>query len=82
MDFKRDVAAGETVTFDLDFGQKTVTSSLGGYLDHYVDGDLMDFHLMCDGELPAGVNNFHFSSIGTDANSKTRLEWYNRYIGF
>lgn len=79
-----DVSVGETVTINLEYGQKTVTNNASVNLIGTVttDSDLATFHIAPDPEAPNGVNQLLVT--GNDAvigQTEIRIEWYTRYIG-
>lgn len=79
-----DIAAGETVTISLPYGNKTVTNNFGANLIGTVtsDSDLATFHLAPDPEAAGGVNLFNASGGGGLAGvTQIRMWWYVRYIG-
>lgn len=77
-----DVAAGESVTFDLRYGVKTVTNNSGvnliGYLTTNSD---MSFHLAPADEAPGGVNVIVVSGQGSTSNATIIIRWFRRFIG-
>lgn len=75
--FSYTVASGRSVTFNLEYGRKTVTLDDGTNLIGYVsaDSDLGSFH------LTPGSNNMQVFASGTSAVSSIILSWYDRYIG-
>ena len=87
LDFGYNIAAGETVTFDLAYGVKSVTNQNGTNLigSLSTDSDLATFHLTPDAEvttgLADGVNPMTVTGTNLDENSILVLSWYTRYIG-
>lgn len=78
------IAAGRTVTINLQFGYKTITDDLGANLMAYVstDSDVATFHLAAAPEAAGGVNAFTLTTNGgEDANSYRTISYYKRYIG-
>jgi len=78
------IAAGETVTLDLQFGYKQITSSVSGNIMAYVssDSDIATFHLAADPEAAGGVNSFTLTENGGATNATYRsIQYYTRYIG-
>jgi hypothetical protein len=77
------ISAGEVVTIDLPYGNKTITSSLGTNLigTCSTGSDLSTFHIAPTPEATGGVNTIQVEVTGTDANSKVVLDFYTRYIG-
>lgn len=78
------IANGETVTIDLPYGNKTVTSDVAGNIIGYIssDSDLATFHIAPAPEVSGGTNtiNFQASDI-TLGTSLAVLSYYTRYIG-
>ena len=78
------IAAGETVTIDLSFGNKTVKSSSGANLIGTVttDSTLGTFRIAPDPEAPNGDNVLYASGAeGALATTAIALSYYTRYIG-
>lgn len=77
------VNAGETVTFDLSYGNKTITSDVAGnILGALTPGsDLATFHIAPDPEASGGVNNFSLYGIGASSATQVVLTYYDRYLG-
>jgi len=82
--YTRRIVNGETVTVGLDFGNKSIVSSVSGSVIRYLtdDSDLATFHIAPDPEAPSGVNTFNIilpdPVFGTTA---ITMYWYDRYIG-
>lgn len=78
-----DIAAGETVTFGLAYGNKTVTSSLGTDLIGTVTegSKLSTFRIECAPQAPLGANTISLQGSGADANTLLTFTYYTRYIG-
>ena len=79
-----DIPAGDTVTMDLAFGNKTVIDNHGTNLIGTVttDSTLSTFRLAPDPEATGGVNQLQV--IGDDAvigETQVTVEWYTRFIG-
>lgn len=79
-----DIPAGDTVTIDLSFGNKTVIDNHGTNLAGTVttDSNLGTFRLAPDPEATDGINQLQV--IGDDAvigETQVRVEWLTRYIG-
>jgi hypothetical protein len=79
-----DIPAGDTVTIDLSFGNKTVIDNHGENLIGTVttDSTLSTFRLAPDPEATGGVNQLQV--IGDDAvigETQVTIEWFTRYIG-
>ena len=88
LDFGYNIDGGETVTFDLSYGVKTVLNQNGTNLigSLSTDSDLATFHLTPDAEVTANTANDGLNPIsvtGTNLNedSALMLKWYTRYIG-
>lgn len=77
------IADGETVTIDLTFGYKTITSSVGGNIigELTSDSDLATFHISPAPMAPGGVNNISFSGDNDGVNTSVTMTYYTRYIG-
>lgn len=78
------VATGETITIDLGFGNKTVTSSTGANLIGSVtsDSDLATFHVAPAPEASGGINTVNVIGIGAVIGvSAVTMCFYTRYIG-
>lgn len=78
-----DVAAGETVTINLDFGNKTITSSTGANLIGTVTNDstLGTFRIAPAPEAPNGDNVLYASGAGGTLATAITLTYYVNYIG-
>lgn len=78
-----DIPEGETVTIDLRYGNKTVTSSEGTNLIGTVssDSDLVSFHIAPRPEVPGGVNTLTVQASAISESSSISVSYYNRYIG-
>lgn len=81
--FTRTIPDGTTITIDLRYGYKTVTSDNGenwiGYLT--TDSDLTGFYLAPDPEAPGGVNVISASALGVANRTRLEMEFYTRYVG-
>lgn len=78
------IAAGRTVTINLEFGNKTVFDDLGNNLigDLSTDSDLATFHLAPTPEAPLGVNTMSVAASGmVNGQSQIFLQYFERYIG-
>lgn len=78
------VAVGETVTINLQFGNKTVVNNFGTNLIGTVtsDSDLATFHIAPDPEATGGVNQLQVVGGGAViGNTEVRIEWNTQYIG-
>lgn len=80
IDITYDLAVGETITIDLQYGNKAVTKNDGTNLLPYVsnDSDLGTFHIT---EANQGVNQFHVHMIGVMSPSQVEMNWNDRYVG-
>lgn len=79
-----DIAVGETVTINLDYGVKTVENNLGTNLIGTVttDSDIATFHIAPDPEAENGVNELTASgSDGSSDQTQVSLNYFERYIG-
>ena len=79
-----DVAVGETVTINLEYGNKTVINNANTNLIGTVttDSDLATFHIAPDPEAVNGINQLLVT--GDDAvigQTEIRIEWHTNYIG-
>ena len=75
---------GETVTINLEYGNKTVVNNAGTNLIGTVttDSDLATFHIAPDPEAVNGINQLLVT--GDDAvigQTEIRIEWHTNYIG-
>lgn len=84
------VASGESVTIDLNYGQKTIIDSSGNSVDQYLDtdNDLATFHLAYAGEEKPdgsgfydGTNVIKVTATNASANSSIVISYYERFIG-
>lgn len=77
------IAAGEVVTIDLPYGNKTITSSLGTNLiaTCLTGSDLSTFHIAPKPEATGGINTIQVEVTGTDANSRVQVDFNTRYFG-
>lgn len=77
------LSAGEVVTINLDYGNKTVTNAGGTNLIGTVtsDSDLSTFHIAPDPEVAGGVNDLSVASMGNNEDSSVVVTYYTRYIG-
>lgn len=78
-----DIVAGETVTFDLTYGRKSVRSSLIGSLLGYLstDSSLGSFAIEPDPLVPNGANLFSVYIEDGSADTSVIIQYFNRYIG-
>lgn len=69
--------AGDTVTFDLTYGVKTITNTAGDNLLAYLssDSDLSTFNLV------PGENNIRINIGSYSTATYATISWYDRYIG-
>ena len=78
------VSAGETVTINLDYGQKTVTNNTGTDLIGTVttDSDIATFHIAPDPEAPNGQNELQVTGGNAVIGStEVSINYLERYIG-
>lgn len=75
------VQSGEDVVFNLQFGNKTVTSSIYGNLIGSVEGDIATFHLAPDPEVAGGINVLNAVGLNVDSSTQISICWNTRYIG-
>lgn len=78
------VSVGETVTINLEYGQKTVTNNFGSNLIGTIssDSDLASFHIAPYPEAPNGINEFEVVGGGAVlGQTEVRLTWNTNYIG-
>lgn len=75
--------AGQTATFLLPYGLKSVMTNDGINLAPYLTdaSDLATFHIAPDPEVPGGINTMHAYGIGTDVGAQITMSWLDRYIG-
>jgi hypothetical protein len=77
------ISNGEILTISLEFGNKTVESSIYGNRIGSVTGDIATFHIAAEPEAPLGVNSIQViggnALVGTTA---VRLAYYKKYIGY
>jgi hypothetical protein len=76
------IAAGETVTFDLTYGKKTITNNLGvsllGYLSS--DSEIGLFSIQPDPIVADGVNDFVVSVDNGTTDTTVLFNYFDRYI--
>lgn len=77
------IPIGETVTFDLRYGYKTVTNNFGTNLIGSLspDSDLATFHLEPAPSAVGGVNVIRVEGSGAGLGSGVTVSWNSRYIG-
>jgi hypothetical protein len=77
------IAAGETVTFDLRYGYKTVTNQIGTNLVGYVPAtdDLANFCLWPVPLAALGRNTIRLFAGGVSSATRIAISWYDRYQG-
>lgn len=78
------IAAGDTWTFNLAYGQYTVTDSAGAnrFGSLAIGSDLVNWRIYAESnDVPDGLNTVSISGTGTDANSLVTMFFYSRYIG-
>jgi len=78
-----DIPAGRTVTFNLQWGYKTVTDDLGTNLAGYVPAtdDLATFVLWPHPRATDGENSIRVFAGGVTAASSITISWYDRFLG-
>lgn len=78
-----DIAATETVTFDLRYGRKTVTNNFGDNLlgELSLDSNLGSFALEPDPVVDDGINTFTASVENSTVDTRITFDYYNRYVG-
>ena len=87
LDFGYTIDGGETITFDLAYGVKSVVNNLGVNLigSLSTDSDLATFHLTPDASvttaLADGVNLMMVTGTNLNENSNLVFSWFTRYIG-
>ncbi len=87
LDLGYNIGSGETVTFNLGYGVKSVINQNGTNLigSLATDSDLATFHLTPDAEITTGladgINPMSVSGNNLDANSNLVVSWFTRYIG-
>ncbi len=87
LDLGYNIGSGETVTFDLGYGVKSVTNQNGTNLigSLSTDSDLATFHLAPDAEvttgLADGINPLLVTGNNLTAGSLLVVSYYTRYIG-
>lgn len=78
------ISAGQTITIELQYGQRSVVDSLGNNLLYYMspESDLTTFCIQPDPTVAGGVNNITFFFSGaTDGVTGAVVTYYDRYIG-
>jgi len=77
------VAAGEIVTFVMQYGNKSVMNQWGDNLLPYLttDSDLATFHLEPDPGAPGGVNQMYVFCSNATLATQVVIYWHTRYIG-
>jgi hypothetical protein len=77
------IAAGETVTISLVYGNKTIVSSIAGNIISYMDtdSDLSTFHFGCIPECAGGINTINISGSLTTAATEIEFTYKKRHIG-
>jgi len=77
------VSLNETITFDLKYNTKTITSDSGQDLSQYLsdDSDLGEFNLQYDPIVPDGINTIIVYTIGATTGTTFTFTYYNRYYG-
>ena len=77
------IPTGDTVTFDLSEGTKTVYDNNGNNLISYLSEgiNLAKFVIERDPIVPNGVNSFLFITSDIDTTTEVRIKYYNKYVG-
>jgi hypothetical protein len=77
------IVAGETVTFDLTYGRKTITNNFGSSLLGYLssDSEIGLFSIQPSPITSNGVNNFVVSAEDGDTNTTVLFDYFDRFIG-
>jgi len=77
------IAAGETVTIDLIYGEKTVESSTDNtdVADLTTDSDIATWHIAPHCEAMGGQNTLHITFTGGTSNSQVSIQFNTRYLG-
>ena len=78
------IVAGEVVTINLEFGNKTITSSINGNIIAYVEStsNMATFHIEPEPGAVGGVNVISVSCANlTPGLSSFSVSYYTRYIG-
>lgn len=81
--FGYNIASGERVTIELQFGEVAVYNNTGDNLIGAVstDSDLGTFHIAPAPEAPGGVNTITAYGTNADGNTAVTIRYYDRYIG-
>lgn len=76
-----EIQSNETVTFDLTYGNKTITNNFEENLLRYIteDSDLAQFAFYHDPVLSGGSNEIAVAV--SDSNASVSISYYNRYYG-
>ena len=84
------VASGDYVVIDLNYGKKTIIDNNGNSVDEFLDtnNDLATFHLAYNGEEKPdgsgfydGSNEIKVTATNASANSSIVIEYFERFIG-
>jgi hypothetical protein len=77
------LVAGEIVTYDLSYGQKTITSSINGDLGGYVvaGSETAQFALQPDPIVAGGVNTIQVRVDHGTIATQLVVQYYNRFTG-
>lgn len=83
LDFRYSIPAGDSVTFDLSEGVKSVVDNNGVNLIGSVtpESDIGTFHIAPDPEAAAGLNPIVITGGLADVNSDAELRYFTRYFG-
>lgn len=78
------VSVGETVTINLEYGQKTIVNNASVNLigTAAVDSDISTFHIAPDPEAPGGINELQVFGDGAVVGAtEVKIQWNTNYIG-
>lgn len=78
-----EIGSGETVTFDLRYGKKTITNNFGDSLlaELTEDSNLGSFAIEPHPVVEGGVNTFTASVENSTVDTRITFDYYNRYVG-
>jgi hypothetical protein len=78
------ISEGETVTLNMEYGNKTIFNQLGTNLIGTLtnDSDFAGFHIAPHPEVANGVNNiFVIAGVENNPNTNVTISYYTRHIG-
>jgi hypothetical protein len=84
LDITYSAAVGETITFDLRYGIKSVTTNIGGGSligELSADSDLATWHLEPDPGAAGGLNQITVSLDNAVSGPQIRIYWNSRFTG-